>query len=104
MEDDPARQPDLVERALGALDHGLDVVHDKVLRPIILAGRAVAYGLVIALAAVVLVVVVVVGLMRLLDVYAFAGRDWLSYAAVGALSLATGLVIWRRRRPVRVRK
>ena len=104
MDDVPANEPDLVDRALGALDHGLDVVHDRVLRPIILAGRAVAYGLVVALAAVVLVVVVVVGLMRLLDVYAFAGRDWLSYAVVGALSLATGLVIWRRRRPVRVRK
>ncbi len=104
MEDVPASEPDLVDRALGALDHGLDVVHDKVLRPMILAGRAVAYGLVVALAAVVLVVVVVVGLMRLLDVYAFAGRDWLSYATVGALSLAAGLVIWRRRRPVRVRK
>ena len=104
MDDVPTSAPDLVDRALGALDHGLDVVHDKVLRPIILAGRAVAYGLVVALAAVVLVVVLVIGVMRLLDVYAFAGRDWLSYAVVGALSLATGLVIWRRRRPVRVRK
>ena len=104
MEDDRAREPDFVDRTLDALDHGLDVVHDKVLRPIILAGRAVAYGFVIALAAVVLVVVVLVGVMRLLDVYAFAGREWLGYAAVGALSLATGLVIWRRRRPVRVRK
>lgn len=102
--DTPKERPDLVDRALGALDHGLDVVHDKVLRPIIVAGRAVAYGLVILLAAVVLVAVVVIGLVRLLDVYAFGGRDWLSYAVVGAVSLLIGLVIWRRRRPVGSRK
>jgi ABC-type nickel/cobalt efflux system permease component RcnA len=104
VDDAPKKEPDLVDRALGALDHGLDVVHDKVLRPIILAGRALAYGLVIALAAIVFVAVTVIGLIRLLDVYAFAGREWLSYASVGTVSLVAGLVIWRLRRPVRVRK
>ena len=54
-------------------------MHDKVLRPIILAGRAIAFGLIIVLAAFVLVVALVIGLIRLLDVYAFAGHEWLSY-------------------------
>lgn len=98
------REPDFVDKILAALDHLLDVVHDRVLRPIILAARAVAYGLIIALCALVFVVVVVIALVRFLNVYAFAGRDWLSYVAVGALSVLAGLVVWRRRRPVKLRK
>ncbi len=98
------RQPDLVDRLLGFVDHLLDVVHDRVLRPIIVAARVVAYGLIIALAAIILVAALVIGFVRLLNVYAFNGRDWLSYASVGALSVIIGMVIWRRRRPLKLRK
>lgn len=103
-EETPARETDLVDRLLAAFDHLLDVVHDRVLRPIILAARVVAYGLVIALVALILVAVVVIGLVRFLNVYAFAGRDWISYAVIGVAMLVAGLVIWRRRRPVKLRK
>jgi hypothetical protein len=48
----------------------LDLVHDKVLRPILLAGRAIAFGLIIVLAALVLVGALVIGFFRLFDVYA----------------------------------
>jgi ABC-type nickel/cobalt efflux system permease component RcnA len=98
------REPDLVDRFLAMVDRALDVVHDKVLRPIILAARVLAFGLIIALAAVILVAVVVIGFVRLLNIYAFHGRDWLSYASVGALSVFTGMVLWRRRRPLKLRK
>lgn len=101
---DHDHEPDLVDRLLNILDHGLDVVHDKVLRPIILAGRAIAYGMIILLAAIVLVVVAIIGFVRLLNIYAFSGHEWLSYVVVGVLSLLVGLVIWRRRRPLNVRK
>jgi hypothetical protein len=98
------REPDLVDKLLAFVDHILDVVHDRVLRPIILAARVAAYGLIIALAALVFVVVIVIGFVRLLDIYAFNGRVWISYLAVGALSLIAGLIIWRRRRPLNLRK
>ena len=98
------REPDLVDRLLAAVDHLLDVVHDKVLRPIIMAARALAYGLIIVLAAVVFVVVLVIGFIRLLNIYSFNGHECLSYVVVGAASLIFGLVIWRRRRPLKLRK
>ncbi len=101
---DDSRQPDFIDRALGTLDHLLDIVHDKVLRPLLLAGRVVAYGFIIALASLFLVIALIIGLMRLLDVYLFAGHVWISYLLVGALSLGAGLIIWRRRRPVPLRK
>ena len=97
-------ESDLVDRLLGAFDHLLDVVHDRVLRPIIMVARVVAYGFIIVVAAVVLVVVLVIGVMRLLDIYAFHGHEWLSYAVVGAASMFAGLIIWRRRRPLKIRK
>ena len=99
-----ARQPDFIERALGLLDHLLDTVHDKILRPLLLAGRIIAYGFIIALAALFLVIALVIGLLRLLNVYLFAGHVWISYLLVGVLFLVSGLIIWRRRRPVPLRQ
>jgi hypothetical protein len=98
------REPDLVDRLLAAFDHVLDRVHDKVLRPIIMAGRAVAYGFIIVLVALVFVAVLIIGFVRLLNIYAFNGHDWISYAVVGAISLIVGFVFWRRRRPLKLRK
>jgi phosphatidylglycerophosphate synthase len=98
------RGPDLVDRLLAALDHLLDIVHDKVLRPIIMAARALAYGFIIVLVALVFVAALMIGFIRLLNIYAFHGHEWISYAAVGAVSLIFGLVIWRRRRPLKLRK
>jgi len=69
-----------------------------------MVARVLAYGFIIVLAAVVLVVVLVIGFMRLLDIYAFHGHEWLSYVVVGAASTFAGLIIWRRRRPLKLRK
>ena len=95
---------DFVDKALFQFDRVLDIVHDRVLRPIILAGRAVAYGMIILLVTFVLVGALFIGLVRFIDIYFFAGREYLSYVSVGAISLVAGLIIWRKRRPVNLRK
>ena len=102
-EANPSHDSDLVDKALHKFDHVLDVVHDKVLRPILLTGRVVAYGFIVVLASVVLVGALVIGLVRLCNVYLFAGHEWISYLIIGVLSLVTGMIIWRRRRPVNAR-
>ena len=102
-----ARKPsdgDFVDKALFQFDHVLDIVHDRVLRPILLAGRALAFGLIIFFAAIVLIGALLIGLIRFIDVYCFAGREYLSYVSVGAISLLAGLIIWRKRRPLNLRK
>ncbi len=93
-------RPDLIDRLFALLDHVLDVVHDRVLRPILLLGRTIAYLFVLVLVAVFLVVALLIGGVRLLDVYAFSGRVWITDAVIGVLSLVGGLLLWRRRRPV----
>lgn len=97
------REPDVVDRLLGTVDHLLDVVHDRVLRPILIGARALAFGLIIALCALVVVAALVIALVRLLNVYAFASHQWITYGAIGALFVAVGLVLWRRRRPIKLR-
>lgn len=103
-QENEAESHDLVDKALHAFDGVLDTIHDKVLRPLLLAGRAIAYGFIIVLVTILLVSVLVIGLVRFCNIYFFAGRDWLSYVVVGAASLITGLLIWRRRRPVPLRE
>lgn len=108
-DDDASRQhhdddPDLVDKALKSFDHVLDIVHDKVVRPLLIAGRAIAFGFIIAVMALVIVIVLAIGVVRLLNVYLFAGREWLTYLIVGVISLVAGLLIWRRRKPVTLRK
>lgn len=103
-EENEHREPDVVDKFLGRFDHVLDTVHDRVLRPLLIAGRTIAFGFILILMSFVLVIALLLGVIRLLNVYAFAGHEWLTYAVVGSLSLLAGLVIWRRRRPVNLRK
>jgi hypothetical protein len=95
---------DFVDKALFQFDHVLDVVHDRVLRPILLAGRALAFGIIILFATFVLVGALLIGLIRFIDVYCFAAHQYLSYVSVGAISVIAGMIIWRKRRPVNLRK
>ena len=95
---------DFVDKALFQFDHVLDIVHDRVLRPILLAGRTIAFGLIILFVSIVLVGALLIGLVRFIDIYFFAGREYLSYVSVGAISVIAGMIIWRKRRPVNLRK
>ena len=95
---------DVIDKVLGAFDHVLDIFHDRVLRPIFIVGRTIAFGFIVLMMVLVLAVVGVVGLIRLFNVYLFAGHEWASYAIIGVLSLGAGLLIWRRRRPLNLRK
>jgi hypothetical protein len=103
-EEKTQREPDFVDKALGSFDRVLDQVHDRVLRPLLIAGRTVAFGFILILMSIVFVSALVIGLVRLFNVYLFAGHEWLTYAIVGLVSLIAGLIIWRRRRPVNLRK
>ncbi len=94
-----AEERDIVDDALGALDQGLDTLYNKVIRKILLVGRTLAYAFILMVLGVVALVAVSIGLIRLLNVYAFASHPWLSEAVIGALFLTAGLVVWRYRTP-----
>lgn len=77
----------------------VDNVRSKTTGPLLTAAKAVVYGIVAAVIAVVALVLLSVSLMRLINVY-LPGGVWLSYLLVGALFVILGLLFWTKRRPV----
>jgi hypothetical protein len=90
---------DWPEKAVDLIDLVVDTVSDRVIRPIILVGRAIVFGLLIASLALVIAVVLGVALLRILDVYAFGDRVWISYAILGTLVSIIGIIAWSKRAP-----
>ncbi|HUY66556.1 MAG TPA: hypothetical protein VMV06_07040 [Acidimicrobiales bacterium] len=86
----PTKGADLVDTLVVLL-------RDKAVNPLTLATRAVVFGIIIFAASVVTVTLLSITLIRLLTVYAFNGRVWLSDLVVGALFVIVGMVAWSRR-------
>ena len=79
------------------LDSLVTLLRDKTVRPLTLATRAVVFGIIVFAASVVTIVLVSIALIRILTVYAFDGRVWLSQLVVGLLFVAVGIVAWSQR-------
>lgn len=97
----PSRDPvsgDFAARTADLVQTVVDTVHDKAVRPALLVARAVVFGLIALTMATVAGVASLIGLVRLLDVYAFGGRVWASDALLGAVCCLAGAVAWSRRR------
>jgi hypothetical protein len=88
---------DLPVRGADLVDTLVTLLRDKTVRPLTLATRAVVFGIIVFAASVVTVVLVSIALIRLLTVYAFDGRVWLSDLLVGLIFVAVGIVAWTRR-------
>jgi hypothetical protein len=94
----PPGGQDLAGKAMSWIDQVVDTLHDRVIRPILLVGRSIAFSFVIAFSLAVIAVALAVALLRFLDVYVFPNHQWASWALLGLLSTIAGLVIWRYRR------
>jgi hypothetical protein len=84
-------------KAVDAIDLVVATVHDRAIRPALVAARAVVFGLIIAVVALMLLILLSIALVRLLDVYVFGGRVWASYLLLGGLFVIAGFVAWSRR-------
>jgi len=84
-------------KAADVVDLVVDTIHDKAVRPILLAARVMVFGLLVAALVLVVLVLLSIGLLRLLDVYAFSGRVWISYAVLGGVFTLAGIFAWSRR-------
>jgi hypothetical protein len=88
---------DLPVRGADLVDSLVTLLRDKTVRPLTLATRAVVFGIIVFAASVVTIVLVSIALIRILTVYAFDGRVWLSQLVVGLLFVAVGIVAWSQR-------
>jgi hypothetical protein len=84
-------------KAIDVVDTVVDVVHDRVVRPALIAGRGVVFGTLIVFVSLVALILLPVALVRLLDVYAFGGRVWASDALFGIIFCAAGFFLWSLR-------
>jgi len=96
--------PKWATRAVDLLDRVLDGVRNRTTKPLIIAVRAIVFGLLIAVGASVAFVFALIGLFRganeLFDLW--WDRDtavWVSYVVLGSLFVLIGLRTLRRRRP-----
>lgn len=85
------------KKAADTVELVVDTIHDKAIRPLTLAARAIVFGLVVAAVSVVLLVLVAIAVVRVLDNYAFGHQVWASYCVVGGVFTLAGLVAWSRR-------
>jgi hypothetical protein len=88
---------DLPVRGTDLVDSLISLVRDKAVRPLTLATRAIVFGIIVFAATIVSVTLVSIALIRLLTVYAFDGRVWLSDLVVGVFFVVVGMVAWSQR-------
>lgn len=92
---DPNDWPSQVtDRIVGLVDQ----VRSKTTDQAITIARALVFGTVVVLLAIVVVVLGLVGVFRLLDVY-LPFETWATYLLLGAILTAVGAVLWSQRRP-----
>jgi hypothetical protein len=89
---------DLPTRGADLVDSFVALLRDKAVRPLTLVTRAVVFGIIVFAAAVVTLTLLSIALIRILTVYAFDGRVWLSDLVVGVLFVAIGIIAWSQRR------
>jgi hypothetical protein len=85
-------------RVVDTIDGALTTVQVRVIRPLVVAARAIVFGIIVATMALAVSILFSIAVVRLLDVYAFRGRVWASDAVVGGLLTAGGLLAWMKRR------
>ena len=87
-------------QATDAIVVAVDKVRDKTTGPIQTAARGLVYGILAAVLATVVAVLVIIGAVRLLDAVQPWGNVWLPYLELGIVFIVAGALIFRRRRLV----
>lgn len=81
-------------RAADTVDLLVAAVNDRAVRPVVIAARALVFGVLIGVLALAVLVWLSVAVLRILDIWL---EVWVSYLVLGAVFVAVGLVVWRLR-------
>ncbi|HUC05662.1 MAG TPA: hypothetical protein VL961_09695 [Acidimicrobiales bacterium] len=87
----------ITNRALDTVDLVVGTVHDKLVRPAVVGARGVVFGIIIAVVAILIAVLVSIGFIRLMTVYAFDHKVWISYLVLGAIFCGAGAFAYTKR-------
>ena len=94
----PAPDGDWAARTADSIERVVLAVRDRTTRPLLLAGRAIVFGLLAAMLAVTATVLIAILVVRLIT--ALTGKAWLAELIVGAFFVIIGVVLLILRRRV----
>lgn len=87
----------------GRLELVVSTVRDKTTVPVVMLARGVVFGVMVGVLGAVLLIALVIGIVRICDVYLpfhpVGRRVWVTYAGGSAILLASGALLWRKSRP-----
>jgi len=104
MPGNPLTDPDWAPKLADTIERVVTGVRDKTTKRVLVASRAVIFGVIIAIGAAVALVLLVVALFRaaqaVLDTFLDHHNSvWISYLALGALFTFAGLIAMKKRFP-----
>ena len=92
---DPTTSPDWASQAADSIERLVDSARNKITHPALKLGRAVVFGLVILLIALVCAPLTAIALVRLLTIA--TGKVWIADLAIGGLFVLVGTLAWSKR-------
>jgi len=93
---DPSPSSDWATRTADSIERVVTTVRDRTTRPLLIAGRAIVFGLLAAVAGISAVVLLWITMVRVLVI--LTDRAWLAHLISGAVFVIVGLVLMRLRR------
>jgi hypothetical protein len=93
-----ARDDDWTVQAADRIEGLVTSVRDKTTVPLTTAARGIVYGLLVAFAAAVAMVLFAIAGVRILDIILPSGI-WVAYLVLGMVFVLAGVLAWRKRRP-----
>jgi hypothetical protein len=92
---DPSPSPDWPSRTADSIERVVTTVRDRTTRPLLVAGRAIVFGVLAAMVGVAAVVLLSIIIVRVLVI--LTDRAWVANMILGALFVIAGFVLlWLR--------
>jgi hypothetical protein len=85
------------ERAAQIVVEVTDNIREKGISPLYRLVRIITLGLMGLLLTIAVAILGLIGVIRVLDSYLFAAHQWVTYAILGIIFLALGLILWSKR-------
>lgn len=95
--DPRASGPDWTDQVVDLVVDTVDKVHDRTTGPLLTVAAGAVYGVAATLVGLVVLLIVGIIISRVLSL--IPGPVWIEYAAIGALLVLGGMVLWGRRLP-----
>ena len=95
----PATSQDWPVLATDRIEAVVETVREKTTVPVQKVARGIVYGLIAAIMALLALVLVVIGLLRLhvyLPFHPEGRRVWVSYVGISAIFILVGALLWRK--------